>query len=171
LKISELKRNEVVKGVYPWYRLERPREKKVFDAYEKLAVPYRAGSNMFAFDNKQGFNDGGRSYAIVMKDGKVNIKYVLALLNSKLIDWFYGFIGKPKGKVREYFNKPLALIPIKKSPLADQQPFITIVDQILTAKKKDPKADTSALEKRIDEMVYALYALTPEEIAIVEGKK
>jgi adenine-specific DNA-methyltransferase len=31
-------------------------------------------------------------------------------------------------------------------------------------------ADTSALENQIDEMVYALYGLTPEEIAIVEGK-
>jgi hypothetical protein len=28
----------------------------------------------------------------------------------------------------------------------------------------------SALERRIDEMVYALYGLTPEEIASVEGK-
>lgn len=28
----------------------------------------------------------------------------------------------------------------------------------------------SALERQIDEMVYALYGLTPEEIAIVEGK-
>jgi hypothetical protein len=37
-------------------------------------------------------------------------------------------------------------------------------------KKKDP-ADTSALEKQIDEMVYALYGLTPDEIAIVEGKE
>ena len=27
-----------------------------------------------------------------------------------------------------------------------------------------------ALEKKIDEMVYALYGLTPEEIAIVERK-
>lgn len=34
----------------------------------------------------------------------------------------------------------------------------------------DPNADTSALEKQIDELVYALYGLTPEEIAIVEGK-
>jgi hypothetical protein len=53
--------------------------------------------------------------------------------------------------------------------------------QILTAKKKHPpsspfskgelkKADTSALEHQIDEMIYALYGLTPEEIAIVEGK-
>ena len=31
-------------------------------------------------------------------------------------------------------------------------------------------ADTSALEKQIDKMVYALYGLTPEEIAIVEGR-
>jgi len=31
-------------------------------------------------------------------------------------------------------------------------------------------ADTSALEKQIDEMVSALYGLTPEEIALVEGK-
>ncbi|MCL4537401.1 MAG: hypothetical protein M1610_07415 [Nitrospirae bacterium] len=30
-------------------------------------------------------------------------------------------------------------------------------------------ADTSALEKQINEMVYALYGLTPEEIEIVEG--
>jgi hypothetical protein len=37
-------------------------------------------------------------------------------------------------------------------------------------KKGDPNADTSALEKQIDEMVYALYGLTPDEIAIVEGK-
>ena len=164
------KRNEVVNGLYPWYRLERPREKEVFNANEKIVVPYRAENNMFAYDNKQGFNDGGGSYAIVMKDDKINIKYVLALLNSKPIDWFYGFIGKPKGKVREYFNKPLSLIPIKKIPLADQQPFITLVDQILTAKQKNPDADTSAIERQIDKMVYALYGLTPEEIAIVEGK-
>jgi hypothetical protein len=36
-------------------------------------------------------------------------------------------------------------------------------------REKDPKADTFALEKQIDEMVYALYNLTPDEIAIVEG--
>jgi hypothetical protein len=33
-----------------------------------------------------------------------------------------------------------------------------------------PLADTSALEKQIDEMIYALYSLTPKEIAIVEGE-
>jgi adenine-specific DNA-methyltransferase len=52
----------------------------------------------------------------------------------------------------------------------NQKPFITLVDQILSAKKKDPNANTSALEKQIDEMVYELYELTPKEIGIVEGE-
>jgi len=53
---------------------------------------------------------------------------------------------------------------------------LTAIARILAAKKKDPNADTSALEKQIDEMVRAgtealpLQSLTPEEIAIVEGK-
>jgi len=52
----------------------------------------------------------------------------------------------------------------------EYQPFITLVDQILAAKKKDPNADTSALERQIDKMVYELYGLTPEEIEIMEGR-
>ncbi len=85
----------------------------------------------------------------------------------------------------------------------NQQPFITLVDQILAAKKQHthqsfdrgntPRpsdtpldrgeyfvasplergqegcSDTSALEREIDQMVYKLYGLTDEEIAIVEG--
>ena len=31
-----------------------------------------------------------------------------------------------------------------------------------------PTADTSAMEREIDQQVYALYGLTPEEIKIVE---
>jgi len=62
----------------------------------------------------------------------------------------------------------------------NHHPYTTLGNQILAAKQHPPSspfskgelpvADTSALEKQIDEMVYALYGLTPEEIAIVEGK-
>jgi hypothetical protein len=41
--------------------------------------------------------------------------------------------------------------------------------QILAAKQKDPNADTSALERQIDQMVYNLYGLTEDEIKIVEN--
>lgn len=39
---------------------------------------------------------------------------------------------------------------------------------ILTAKKANPLADTTALETEIDQLVYELYGLTEEEIQIVE---
>lgn len=175
-KLSE--RNEVLKSMYPWYRLERPREKEIFDAREKLVVPYRAENNTFAYDNNQGFNDGGGSYTIAMKEGEsTTIKYLLGILNSKLMNWFYRFIGKPKGKIREYFNRPLSLIPIKKISLTQQQPFVAFVDKILSITKsgdylqdKFKQAKVKAIEAEIDQLVYKLYDLTPEEIKIVEGK-
>jgi hypothetical protein len=40
--------------------------------------------------------------------------------------------------------------------------------KILSAKKRDPSANTTALEREIDRLVYELYELTPEEIAIIE---
>jgi len=43
------------------------------------------------------------------------------------------------------------------------------VDRILAAKARDAGADVSAWEREIDQLVYALYGLTPEEIKIVEG--
>lgn len=38
----------------------------------------------------------------------------------------------------------------------------------LSAKRADAAADVSALEREIDQHVYRLYGLTPEEIKIVE---
>ena len=49
-----------------------------------------------------------------------------------------------------------------------QLPFIKLVDKILTLKAKDTKADTLLIENELDNMVYKLYELTPEEIVIVE---
>lgn len=66
----------------------------------------------------------------------------------------------------QYFGQ----IPISVR-LADNQKTLTaLVDQILTAKATtDSTADTSALEAEINKLVYTLYELTEEEIAIVEG--
>jgi hypothetical protein len=61
-------------------------------------------------------------------------------------------------------------IPIPNISPIEQAPIIAKVEQILSAKKADPSADTTQLEAEIDIMVYELYDLTPEEIAIVEGK-
>ena len=49
-----------------------------------------------------------------------------------------------------------------------QQPIIDLVNTILEAKSQDSKADTTELEKQIDQLVYILYDLTDEEIALIE---
>ena len=49
-----------------------------------------------------------------------------------------------------------------------RSPLSGLVARILAAKQRDAEADVSAWEREIDQLVYALYGLTPEEIQIVE---
>ena len=60
-------------------------------------------------------------------------------------------------------------LPIPTAPPEKQKAVERLVDRILAAKHRDAEADVSALEREIDELVYALYGLTPEEIKLVEG--
>jgi hypothetical protein len=60
-------------------------------------------------------------------------------------------------------------LPLPPFAVQQSKQLTVLVDRILAAKKQNSAADTSALEREIDQQVYALYGLTPEEIAIVEG--
>ena len=96
-------------------------------------------------------------------------KHLLAFLNSRAINFYYGQISSQLGNAAlRSFTIYIEQLPIPNIPEAEQQPFITLVDKILSLKKSDPKADTSALDAEIDRMVYKLYDLTAEEIAIVK---
>lgn len=163
-------RNEVSKGLYPWYRFDRPRKKHIFDAKEKIIVPYRAAHNCFAYDNQQCFNDGGDIRVMVCKnDTKYKLKFLLGLLNSTLLDWYYAFIGKPKGNAREYFNEPLSQIPIIND-IDEQELVISLVDNIINVKLRDYNADIKSYDKKIDIIVYQLYGLTYDEVLIVDSE-
>ena len=59
-------------------------------------------------------------------------------------------------------------MPIPDVSPEQQAPIIELVDQILDVKRTNPDADVSKLENEIDKIVYLLYDLIPEEIAIVE---
>ncbi len=98
-----------------------------------------------------------------------NLKYLLGVLNSKLVFWYFNKIAATTGMGATMWQKAkLELLPIAVTN--NEQPFIELVDKILTLKKHDPKADTKALENQIDQMVYKLYDLSDEEIAVVEGR-
>jgi adenine-specific DNA-methyltransferase len=96
-------------------------------------------------------------------------KYLVAILNSRLIGYYFSNKFSEHDKV---FPKAklgqCRLLPIKETLKENQQPFINKVNEILSLKSQNPQADTSVLEQEIDDMVYALYGLSKEEIEIVE---
>jgi hypothetical protein len=75
-------------------------------------------------------------------------------------------IGKPFAEIKVVYVENL---PLKKVDTMEQGSIISIVDEILGIKKGNPQVDTSALENKIDLLVYKLFNLSKEEIKIVEG--
>jgi hypothetical protein len=72
------------------------------------------------------------------------------------------------GKQPQIRLNDLKKMPIKIASNDCQQSIEKLVDQILTAKKSNPKADTSELEKEIDNLVYKLYQLRYNEVKIID---
>ncbi len=103
---------------------------------------------------------------LTISESKYSNRYLWALLNSKLICWYtYLFVMGKAIRTMHFDSVVTDRVPIKDT---EQQMFIEKVDEILTIKAANPATDTSALESEIDQMVYDLYGLTHEEIAIIE---
>jgi len=105
----------------------------------------------------------------------ISNKYITAILNSKFASYY----------VKQFITSTHTLqindgrlIPIKVPDVDYQSNIESIVDKILNIIKDDnylhnmtKQAKVKALEAKIDQLVYKLYDLTPEEIKIVEGDK
>ncbi|WP_208388466.1 class I SAM-dependent DNA methyltransferase [Helicobacter pylori] len=166
-----LKRNKDETGKrYEWYCLQRWAA-SYYQDFEKEKIVYpciMAKEPCFVYEEK-GFY--APAPANIITGDKIEIKYLTALLNSKCIYFamrkFYmggGIEGELKTNNLEKI--PIPKITEKNQELADK--IIALVDKILQAKEKDPKANTQGLEKEIDALVYQLYNLTDEEIKIIE---
>ncbi|MBM4136866.1 MAG: class I SAM-dependent DNA methyltransferase, partial [Nitrospira sp.] len=148
-----------------WWEL---RDCNYYDEFEKEKLIYRDVGDNLSFAYEQGKLYGNNTVYFL----NTGNKYLLAVLNSLLLNFYYTKISSQLGDAASRaFTIFIEQLPILKIPETKQQPFISLVDQILAAKKKDPNAVTSALERQIDKLVYELYELTPEELDIVEGVK
>ncbi|MBT6939052.1 MAG: hypothetical protein HN994_01545, partial [Candidatus Marinimicrobia bacterium] len=120
------------------------------------------------------YDDGkylaGKSTGIILGESEELI-FLTGVLNSKLVAFYvtsFFHSLKMAGGFLNISKEILKNLPIQNNSQNEQKPFIGLVAQILTAKKDNPQADTIALEVEIDQLVYKLYGLTDEEIAIVE---
>ena len=117
----------------------------------------------FALFNKSVFN-------IRLSKESVNIKYLIAVLNSLAIGYYISAFGDKSNQnlFPRISMKILKNLPIPEAAPAQQKPIIDLVDTILTKKKQNPQADTSDEENAIDKLVYQLYGLTDGEINLIE---
>ena len=106
-----------------------------------------------------------------------SMKFLTGVLNSRMVSFLYPYIANKL--VADSFPR-ISVADLRRMPCCPYSPtdsvqavlhdqIVILVDKILTAKRKNPQADTGDLESEIDERVYRLYGLTKDEIKLVEA--
>ncbi|EDP0259198.1 class I SAM-dependent DNA methyltransferase [Campylobacter jejuni] len=153
------------------YGLHRARDEKFFTGSPRIvALRKCVGEPKFSYVD---FDCYVSATFYVIKTQRINVKYLTAILNSKLIAFWLKHKGKMQGNNYQIDKEPLLNIPIvtinsKNQKIADE--LINLVDEILKVKEQDKNANTQELENKINSLVCKLYNLTEEEIKIIEGK-
>ncbi|OCX42733.1 restriction endonuclease [Campylobacter ornithocola] len=153
------------------YGLHRARDEKFFTGSPRI-VALRKCVNEPKFSYVD-FDCYVSATFYVIKTQRIDTKYLVAILNSKLMMFWLKHKGKMQGNNYQIDKEPLLNIPIvdinsKNEKLASE--LISLVDEILILKEQDKKANTKTQEDKINSIVYKLYNLNEEEIKIIEGK-
>lgn len=140
---------------------------------------------------RAGYDDQGyycQNSVFIIHSSEIDLKYLLGLLNSKLIGYVYK-MGNPQTKKVFAEIKPSVIkqIPIRTVDLANpiektlHDDLVALVDVMLNLNKKIQTARGSRkgqiqqqiekTNKEIDDIVYKLYGITEEERKIIESKR
>ncbi len=170
--------------------LAEPRYSAHFDCPEKLLVRQTGDSIIATYDNQQ-FIARDNLYVIRDDKKKINLKFLLCILNSSFITWYYRtYINPEEGKVLAQVKRThLLQLPIPNIARKEQQKLADLAETMIKTKrcfalaqhdesgKPMSEADKKLLEQRIalidsqiNAAVYKLYGLTETEIKVVEGK-
>jgi len=158
-------RNKAETGIrYEWYALQRCAATYYEDFEKEKIVWASVGETYYSYCEKETLLLDTNYFAVFPKN-EIN-RYILGLLNSKIIIKWINEIDSPIGEVAyRHYKYNFEQIPIPEILEPAQVPFITLVDKILEGKKAGQ--DATALERQIDELVFKLYELTYEEVLVV----
>jgi type I restriction-modification system DNA methylase subunit len=169
-----------------WYELWCQRDIKLLSA-PKIVVPELSDHNRFAIADPTHFYGDTVCGITLLHNVEESLFYFLGLLNSKFIEFYYKQTTVPKAN-QFYIYKTMFLknIPIRTIDFSDaddkarHERMVALVEGMLAAKRQLAGAGTEAernqcerkcanLDGQIDALVYELYGLTPQEIALVEA--
>jgi tRNA1(Val) A37 N6-methylase TrmN6 len=159
-------------GVWLDYDLDRIhscKRKDIFESAEKLMFRRVSSSLIFTYDDEQFY--ALNTLVIVNKkdlDKGPNLKFILGLMNSKLMNYVYSNKFKSTKTVfSEIQARSVKELPIPKISESHELEIVELSEIIIKLKQED--SDTTELENEIDQLVYQLYDLTGEEIEIIEN--
>lgn len=151
---------------YDVERIHSCKRKDIFECKEKLFFRRVSANLMATYDDSQYF--ALNTLVVITPKEKCNIKYILALFNSTLMNYIYKNKFKSTKKVfSEIQARSVGELPIKSDELYSPL-IINLVERIISAKKSCSLTETSEEEQEIDRLVYHLYGLTYDEVKIVD---
>ena len=136
------------------------------DDFSKPKIVWMDLSDMptFAYDSKSRFVNN----TVYFMTGNINLLFMLGYLNSKMATYLFSQIGSTSGVGTtrwQAFTMERLLVPAATS--VQQAEIAGLVEKGFTGKATDRSTDTSALEAKIDALVYRLYGLADDEIAAI----
>ena len=156
----------------------------VYRAEEKLLYRFICNQPVFAYDNQRMLSLNSANVLIPRLEG-LSCKYVLAVLNSRMAQFFCGKSFRSVKLLRSHIEQ----IPIPAASEAEQEEITGLVDQLLASaapgcrlpgpqnivsiSAADPQLSSPTGEQmlrlydRIDELVCRLYHLTEEDYAAI----
>ncbi|MBW1795996.1 MAG: hypothetical protein JRJ38_16500 [Deltaproteobacteria bacterium] len=171
-----LRGKDIVKYLIKWpgdrwikfgNNLAAPRYGANFDAKEKIVIRQTGDSLIAALDTDQ-FVCMNNMHVIHSKNTTFNLRYILGLINSSLLNYYFQSLNPEKGEaLAEVKKENVEKLVVHKAGETEQKGIVSLVAKTLTTKKSNPSADTTTLEAEIDCRVAHLYELTEEEYALI----
>lgn len=116
--------------------LDRPRDERIFLLDEKLISKFVGNRLTFCYDNQKQYVINS-ACSLELLDNNISIKYLLCLLNSKLLDYFFQIIfGDTRSTFPIMKSGNIESLPIPKVDTKNQQSFIEKADLMLSLNKE-----------------------------------
>ena len=160
------------RGSNEWYELQASPSDKQDSVFRQDKIFWRRVTERGRFSFTEDEIYAINAVCIISNGPKDYLKYLCAILNSRCTAWLMRKILPTSGTGTYQWEKAyVETIPIPNSNSTEKLALIAKVDRILElSTSNNMESDTSALEAEIDQLVYQLYRLTREEIAVVEGR-
>ena len=181
-RYSILYKNKYI--IYDRTKLHRARPEEVFTNH-KIIIQRISGGNRpikAVLDREGYFSFASTNLLTLRKDSRLEFEYVLGILNSKLMNWYYVNRFTNGSLLTVNISKTfLEQIPIKYANKSDEIEIKGLVDKMLSLKrelvslsyKKTDKiysleTEFNKLDSRVDQLVYKIYELNDDEIKVIE---